>query len=143
MTALWQITDELVSIVAAALPDVAVFDGDPADGRPLAEAVWVAETETELEWRGLGGCRYEDLEITLHAAVYREAEEDQADAREAAKARLRHLVEQIDEVAIGGNQTLNGSCTDAKVTRIKGLYVKATDSWEAQAELTVTCKHLP
>lgn len=146
MTAVWDVTDELLAAIAAALPGVTVQEGPPAAAPPLAAVVWVDKRRSKFEWRGLGGHpvdRVENMKIAVKATAFRD-DPDPTVAREAAQAQLRTIVEAIEETVIAGDQTLNGSCTDAKVFRLKAITTaEPAGGWTARSKLTITCRNMP
>lgn len=146
MTAVWNVTDELLTAIRSALPGVTVQEGPPAASTPLAAVVWIDKRRSKFEWRGLGGVpvdRIENMKIAVKASAFRD-DPDPTVAREAAQAQLRTIVEAIEETVIAGDQTLNGSCTDAKVFRLKAITTAPlTGGWTAQSKLTITCRNMP
>lgn len=147
MTAVWNVTDELLAAIRSALPGVTVQEGPPAATTPPpAAVVWVDKRRSKFEWRGLGGVpvdRIENMRIALKASAYR-SDPDPTVARDAAQAQLRTIVEAIEETVIAGDQTLNGSCTDAKVFRLKAITTAELDGgWTARSKLTISCRNMP
>lgn len=140
----WLIADALVaSTVAAIAPDdIEVLPGNPADARPLPEAVWIETTKSKFEWRGLGGARTEMVSVQMVVAAFRESG-DQRRSQLEARERVDELVAAIEAVAVGANQTLSGTCTDALVEDVERRNLPSEKGWEVQAIVTVTCKHLP
>jgi hypothetical protein len=141
---LFDIEDQLLEQLRQHVTAVEVYDGDPAGSRALTGGLWPHESTDDIDWRGLGGQpwnRAEDVRIELRAATYREANAQQS-ARRLAVDALRVAIAEV-AAAIATDQSLGMTCTDARLGRVKARAIPSTKGWEAQADLTVICQHIP
>jgi hypothetical protein len=106
MTVLPEFRTALVSAVRAALPGLQVLERWPAENEAEIDSVYVERNNRTFEWRSIGRGlpawrrnRTETLTVELRVRAYREAAR-QADAAEAAEARMEQLVAAIEDAVV-------------------------------------------
>ncbi|WP_320672380.1 hypothetical protein [Patulibacter defluvii] len=141
-----EIRAALVRAITETIDDCRVFDGPPAGDQPPFEAVWIERKHSAtFEPRALGGQpwgREQHLRFHVKVAAYREAPSHDV-AHAAASERVDDLVHRIEWDAIGRNQTLFDTCTDAYVVETDTDDVAEPSGWEVHCDLTVAVRQLP
>jgi hypothetical protein len=140
-----QAADAFLELAQAQLQDIEIFPGPPAGPAPERQVLWIEESESEYEWRTLGvhpGNRSEATKLTVHLAVYRQAESHRA-AQAAARAAAAEFEEQIEQHVLGDTCDLGGVVTDARVSKATRTWTADADGWTRHVVLEITANNYP
>lgn len=137
----------LVAALAAALPDTQMLAGPPAENSALRESLWIADNESEWDWRSLGPAqnyrrnRKEQIVITLSGYAYREGP-NQMQTLALLDARVDDMITDLEH-AVADDPEVAGTCTYALIKSVRRTPQEAPNGWVVNLTVRVVAEVHP